>query len=58
MKISSSAWKNVDAQCHSDKLRKREDSVNSREWKRKTARRFQKIKIKTNKTKKTNKGFK
>jgi hypothetical protein len=50
--------KNVDAQCHSDKLRKREDSVNSRQWKRETARRSQKIKIKTNKTKKTNKGFK
>jgi len=58
MKISSSAWKNVDIQCHEDKLRKRAEGVSARERKRETARRSQKIKIKTNKTNKTNKGFK
>jgi hypothetical protein len=53
MKISASDWKHVASKCHTDKLRK--DSLNSREWKREAARRFQKTKVKTNKT---NKGFK
>jgi len=54
MKISASAWKNVDSQCHSDKLRDY-GVTSSRELKRAAARRSQKTKVKTNKT---NKGFK
>ena len=57
MKTSAAAWKNVDSNCPTDfrfRYDTHNDCINPREWKRKAAR-FQKTKVKTNKT---NKGFK